>query len=157
MQNYICFKKAKCFLIFLFFLSSCSCPECETFPEPLRIIFVDSDGRNLLESRNIVVKSITTGQEEAIEFAIKDFVIRDSKEKMHIEIFSGEFYTQLINSEDSFYFTYEDNTVDTLIYGITEVSGKCCNTYSDTKFIFNNLDLTGQRENTIGAYEILVE
>jgi hypothetical protein len=147
-------------IVFLFIclISSCNCPECETFPEPLRIVFMDNDGNNLLETDELAVTSIlnsATGR--AIEFAEKDFVVKNSKEKMHVEILSEQFYDELINSEGTFYINFDNGQSDTLLYGIDEVEGKCCSSYRDLKFIYNSDDLTGVQENTIGAYQIIVE
>jgi len=145
-------------IIFLFIclISSCGCPECETFPEPLRFVYVDEEGNNLLETNELEVVSIlnsTSGQ--SVEFAEKDFVVKDSKEKTHIEILSEVFYDGLINSEEVFYIKFANDQTDTLWYGIQEVEGDCCSSYRDSKFTYNSHDLTGNQESTIGAYQIV--
>ena len=142
--------------ILICFAYSCSCPECETLPGPLRIIYLDSDANNLLENSELIVSAIINSNNgQNVEFSTKDFVVKDSVEKMHIEIISGQFLDQLINSEETFYIEFENGQRDTLLYGIAEIEGKCCSSYRDEIFIYNNDDLTGSQENTIGAYEII--
>lgn len=146
----------KIVFLFICLVGSCTCPECETFPEPLRIVFIDNDANNLLETGELRVTSILNSiNGETIEFAQKDFVVKDSKVKTHIEILAEHFYADLINSEEAFYINFGDGQTDTLIYGIEEIGGKCCNSYADFKFIYNSIELTGNQENTIGAYEVL--
>lgn len=104
-----------------------------------------------------VTSIVNTTTSQTIEFAEKDFVIRDTKEAMHIEIISEQFYDELIGSEETFYINFDNGQTDTLLYGIDEVEGKCCDSYRDLKFIYNSDDLTGNQENTIGAYHIIKE
>lgn len=141
-------------LILVTFFASCSCPECDTFPSPLRIILLDNAGNNLLENK-IVIDKIETCSSNHISYTVKDYVIPNSKEKTYLEITSWNL--GCISEECCAFIHFTDGTTDTVLYRIREEESRCCYSYYTDNFEYNNVNYTGQEENTIGAFEVVLD
>jgi len=139
----------------IFFLTGCSCPECDTFPEPLRIILIDSAGENLLQSGRLEVDTIETCESQIVDYIVKDFVIPGSSEKMHIEI--NSLNIGCVSQNCCAFIEFTNGQIDTVNYRIHENETRCCYEYSTELFTYNDIDLTGLEENTIGAFLVVVE
>ncbi|MFT6335189.1 MAG: hypothetical protein ACI86M_000104 [Saprospiraceae bacterium] len=113
---------------------------------------MDQGNNNLFEEGSFSLESFKSVNGVNVEFTIIDFVVKDSNEKFHLETLDGEFLESLIDTEKIFLLTFSDGSVDTLLFGIGERDGKCRNTFKNTRFNYNGLDLLGSLESTIGAY-----
>lgn len=142
-------------ILSLFFVISCSCPECDTFPEPLRLVFIDVEGVNLLRNDELKVTEISTCSLNKVDFVIKDYVVSGSTEKTHIEI--NSLNSGCISDLCCAYIYFSNGTIDTINYQISEKETKCCFEYSTSSFTYNGIEYTDRIENTIGAFEIVKE
>lgn len=139
-------------------ISSCGkCPECFDISAPIRIIYIDNNGNNLIADDSVKpVKVYLQNSNTEIPFGIKDYVVNNSKEKYHIEFANEMIHERCLNNLCTILIEFEQqSTQDTLIYSIKESKSDCCTTYNVSKFTYNNIDYVGKEENTIGAYEIL--
>lgn len=136
-----------------FILISCNCPECDSFPEPLRIIYLDEDGNNLLANNSLIPQTASYCDSDIeINFGIKDYVINGSLEKYHIE-FNSLHHCQ--ENTCCVLIEFKSGEIDTLLYKIKENSTRCCTSYSDSEFTYNGVNYLGRTENTIGAYQVI--
>ena len=140
-------------LLFVLFIASCACPECFNFPEPVRIIYVNNNGENLLSTGAVNPQSaVFCNSSLNIPFEIKDYVIKGSKEKTHLEFANELLQDKCVNNECCLIIKFKQMRTDTLIYQIKKATTKCCTSYPVKKFIYNGIDLLGNTENSIGAY-----
>jgi len=143
-------------LSYLMSLNSCGCPECFNISEPVRIIYLDEKGDNLLANKSINPQSaVFCDSSLVIPFKIKDYVIKDSKEKVHLEFANELLQDNCVGNDCCIIIRYKNIKPDTLIYRIKKESIRCCTSYAVVKFQYNGKDLLGKTENTIGAYVII--
>lgn len=142
------------FILFIIGYISCQCPECTNFLEPMRLIYQDSIGNNLLDSEALIVQDINCNDME-INFILKDFIIPGSSEKTHIEIDAVQLYENCLNVPCTLKISINDDNMDMLIYQCKEIKDKCCSFFQDSKMIYNGQDILGSNEGTIGAYVIV--
>ena len=141
----------------LIFVSCNSCPECFNISGPVRIIYLDNNGNNLLEQGSLEVVSVHFCNGQDIPFAVKNYVVQGSQEKYHIELANEELHEQCQNTTCCLNLNFVIGKVDTLYYRIRELNDDCCTTFNVSEFTYNNINYLGKEENTIGAYEIIVE
>ena len=140
-----------------FIFHTCTCPPCEVYPEGLRLIFLDNDGHNILASDSIQIKNVRYCEGVEIDFSSKDYIIPHSIEKYHVELATETFFKYCFDQTCSIFLEFSDGKVDTINYRIDVIQGKgCgCDTYHDSVLLYNGNDYIDNKENTIGAYEIL--
>ena len=140
-------------LFLVLYIYSCGCPECFNISEPVRIIYVNKDGDNLLSSGTVNPQSaFFCNSSLNIPFEIKDYVIKGTKEKTHIEFSSELLHEKCQDKECCIIIKFKQMKPDTLIYQIKKETTKCCTSYPVKKFIYNGIDLLNHTENTIDAY-----
>ncbi len=132
------------------------CPACVNVNEPLRIIYYNIKGENLLENDSLIIEEILFLENKSeIEFFVKDFVVYNKTEKTHVEISNFDLHTPCKSDECKILVRFKNGETDTVIYQIEELSSRCCTSYSDIKFFYYGTDYLGRQENTIGAYEVI--
>lgn len=145
------------YLIFVlaFFIASCNCPECDNISEPVRIIFLNSNGENLLSNNSITPTKAMFCDGIELPFGIKNYVVYGSTEKYHIEFANEQLHENCQDQQCCILIEFSSGEIDTLSYRIQENSSRCCTSYSVSEFKYNGIDYLGKTENTIGAYEVI--
>jgi hypothetical protein len=137
------------------YISSCGCPECFNISEPVRIIYLNENGDNLLANRTVNPQStVFCNSSLDISFGIKDYIVNGSPESYHLE-FANELLQEKCESKECcIIIEFKDAKPDTLIYQIKRTNTKCCTSFPVSKFKYNGINLLGKTENLIGAYVI---
>ena len=140
-------------LLLCLLFSQCTCPACGTFPEPLTLFYIDSTGVDLLSSGDINVTSIKSCTNDFIDYRVEEFIDEDSIPRTLVTISSLNL--NCIEAACCANITLDNGSIDTLLYQINEIEDKCCTGYRTGLFQYNSDDLTGMRDNSYGAYNII--
>lgn len=144
------------FVFLLLLISSCKCPDCFDLSGPVRIIYIDQNGNNLMENDSFFIPTkiyFCNGVE--IDFVVKDYVVNGSKEKVHLEIYAEELHEKCLESSCCLTIEFEDNTSDDIEYQIEEKSTRCCTGFDVSRMTYEDVNYLDKTETTIGAYEIV--
>jgi hypothetical protein len=149
------------YYLFLLLFSLLSCdddrPACTSIHGPVRIIYLDSFGTNILEEGSLTITNIFFAESgDSLPYRLLDFVIEGSTEKFHLDLDVEELYYNCYEQNCNILFEFDNiEKMDTLSFEIYKSSsGNCRNDFTRT-FTYNGTDYLNQQENTIGAYEIL--